>query len=168
MLGALLLVTVRVAGQTGKPLQVHTGFGDEDLYLPATNPALLKPLLEHPSAAGARIVVLHTYPYTRQAGWLASLYPNVYFDLSLAIPLAAHAAESLLSEALELAPWGQLLYASDGFVGPELFFLGARRFREALARVLEDLIRRGFLFGSEAEDVAEGVLRSNAHEIYAI
>ena len=168
LLGALLLVALRVAGRSGKPLQVHTGFGDEDLNLPAADPALLKPLLEHPLAANARIVVLHTYPYTRQAGWLASLYPNVFFDLSLAIPLTAHAAESLLSEALELAPWSQLLYASDGFVGPELFFLGARRFKEALRRVLENLSRRRFLSGSEAEDLAEAVLRSNAREIYAV
>jgi len=168
LLGTLLLVALKVAGRTGKPLQVHTGFGDEDLDLPAANPALLKPLLEHPLAAGTRIVVLHTYPYTRQAGWLASLYPNVFFDLSLAIPLTAHAAESLISEALELAPWGQLLYASDGFIGPELFFLGARRFREALRRVLEDLSRRRFLSGFEAENLAEAVLRNNAHEIYAL
>ena len=168
LLGALLVVAVRVAGRTGKPLQVHTGLGDEDLDLPASNPALLKPLLEHPLAADARIVVLHTYPYTRQAGWLASLYPNVFFDLSLAIPLTAHAAEDLVSEALELAPWSQLLYASDGFIGPELFFLGARRFRGALQRVLEDLSRRRFLSGSEAEDLAEAVLRGNAYKIYAI
>lgn len=168
LLGALLLVASKAAAQTGKPLQVHTGFGDEDLVLRAANPALLKPLLEHPMAAGARVVVLHTYPYTRQAGWLASLYPNVFFDLSLAIPLTAHAAENLVSQALELAPWSQLLYASDGFVGPELFFLGARRFREALRKVLEDLSRRGFLSVCEAEDLAEAVLRSNAREIYAI
>ena len=168
LLGALLLVALRVASQTGKPLQAHTGFGDEDLDLPAANPALLKPLLEHPLAAGVRIVILHTYPYTRQAGWLASLYPNVFFDLSLAIPLSVHAAEGLISEALELAPWSQLLYASDGFIGPELFFLGAMRFREALRRVLEDLCRRGFLSGSEAEDLAEDVLKNNAREIYAI
>ena len=168
LLGALLLVALRVAGRTDKPLQVHTGFGDEDLDLPAANPALLKPLLEHPLAAASRIVVLHTYPYTRRAGWLASLYPNVFFDLSLAIPLTAHAAESLLSEALELAPWSQLLYASDGFVGPELFFLGARRFREALRKVLEELSRRRLLSGSEIEDLAEAVLRNNARGIYAV
>ncbi len=168
LLGALLLVASKAAVQTGKPLQVHTGFGDEDLDLPAANPALLQPLLEHPMAAGARVVALHTYPYTRQAGWLASLYPNVFFDLSLTIPLTAHAAEGLVSDALELAPWSQLLYASDGFVGPELFVLGALRFREALQRVLEDLNRRRFLSGSEAEDLAEAVLRGNAYKIYAI
>jgi predicted TIM-barrel fold metal-dependent hydrolase len=168
LLGALLLVALRVAGRTGKPLQIHTGFGDDDLDLAAANPALLKPLLEHPLATGVRIVLLHTYPYTRHAGWLASLYPNVFFDLSLAIPLTVHAAEGLISEALELAPWSQLLYASDGFIGPELFFLGAARFREALRGVLEDLSRRGFLSSSKAEDLAEDILKNNAREIYAI
>jgi predicted TIM-barrel fold metal-dependent hydrolase len=168
LLGALLLVALGVAGRTGKPLQVHTGFGDEDLHLPATNPALLKPLLDHPLAAGVRVVVLHAYPYVRQAGWLASLYPNVLLDLSLAIPLTAHAAENVISEALELAPWSQLLYASDGFIGPELFVLGAQRFREALAGVLEDLVGQRFLTVSEAEALAEAVLRGNACTSYAI
>jgi predicted TIM-barrel fold metal-dependent hydrolase len=168
LLGALLLVALRAAGQTGKPLQVHTGFGDEDLHLPAANPALLKPLLEHPAAAGVRVVVLHAYPYIRQAGWLTSLYPNVFLDLSLAIPLTAHAAEDLVSEALELTPWSQLLYASDGFVGPELFVLGARRFREALAGVLEGLIGRGFLTSLEAGALAEAVLGGNARRIYTV
>jgi predicted TIM-barrel fold metal-dependent hydrolase len=104
----------------------------------------------------------------RQAGWLASLYPNVLLDLSLSIPLTAHAAEGIISAALELAPWSQLLYASDGFIGQELFILGARRFREALAGVLEDLIEQKFLTSSVAEDLAEAVLRGNARKIYAI
>lgn len=168
LLGALLVIALGAASETGKPLQVHTGFGDEDLNLITANPALLKPLLNHPLAANARIVILHSYPYVRQAGWLASLYPNVFLDLSLAVPLTAHAAESLILEALELAPWSQLLYASDGFVGPELFVLGARRFREALRAALENLTQRRFLTNSEAENLPEAILRGNARRVYDI
>jgi hypothetical protein len=29
-----------------------------------------------------RFVLLHNYPHVRQAGWLAHVYANVFFDLS--------------------------------------------------------------------------------------
>ena len=33
------------------------------------------------------LVLLHaSYPYTREAGYLASVYPHVYVDLGLAVP----------------------------------------------------------------------------------
>jgi predicted TIM-barrel fold metal-dependent hydrolase len=36
----------------------------------------------------AKFVLLHSaYPYTRQAGYLASVYPNVYVDFGLVFPL---------------------------------------------------------------------------------
>jgi predicted TIM-barrel fold metal-dependent hydrolase len=48
-------------------------------------------------------VLLHCYPFVREAGWLAHVYGNVYFDLSLTIPHVSRPAVAL-AEALELAP----------------------------------------------------------------
>ena len=88
---------------TGDPLpvQVHTGFGDADLSLPLSRPGLLKPLIERFDTTP--FVLLHCYPFVREAGWLAHVYPNVWFDLSLTIPHVARPVTALL-EALELAP----------------------------------------------------------------
>jgi predicted TIM-barrel fold metal-dependent hydrolase len=146
--------------QTGEPLpvQVHCGFGDSDLLLPLADPGWLKPAIEHFSAT--TFVLLHCYPFVREAGWLAHVYPNVYFDLSLTIPHVARGAE-LLREALELAPVSKLLYASDAARAPELYFLAAKRWREALAEVLPELLPE-----PEAEEAARAILRENALRLY--
>ena len=135
------------------PVQVHCGFGDADLSLPLSRPGLLKPIIERFDATP--FVLLHCYPFIREAGWLAHVYPNVYFDLSLTIPHVSRPVDALY-EALELAPYSKLLYARDAARTPELYYLGARWWRDALAAVLPDLL------GDGALDAARAILRENA------
>ena len=144
---------------TGAPLpvQFHCGFGDSDLYLPSADPGHLKPLIERFRAT--TFVLLHCYPFVREAGWLAHVYGNVYFDLSLTIPHVSRPAEAV-REALELAPVSKLLYASDAARTPELYYLGAKWWREALADVLPEL------YDDDAEWAARRILRENALSIY--
>lgn len=146
---------------TGAPLpvQVHCGFGDSDLYLQRSDPSHLKPLIER--FRETTFVLLHCYPFVREAGWLAHVYGNVYFDLSLTIPHVSRAEEAV-REALELAPASKLLYASDAARTPELYYLAAKWWREALAVVLPEL------FDEDAEPVAHRILRDNARELYAL
>jgi hypothetical protein len=133
------------------PVQVHCGFGDWDLHLWRADPSYLKPLVERFS--DTTFVLLHCYPFVREAGWMAHVYGNVYFDLSLTIPHVARPAEAL-AEALELAPVSKLLYASDAARTPELYLLAATWWRDALAEVLTD----------EAD--ARMILRENALAVY--
>ncbi|MFL5920576.1 MAG: amidohydrolase family protein [Gaiellaceae bacterium] len=144
---------------TGAPLpvQVHCGFGDSDLSLPSADPGHLKPLLER--FRETPFVLLHCYPFVREAGWLAHVYGNVWFDLSLTIPLVSRPAE-MLREALELAPVTKLLYASDAARTPELYYLAAKWWREALAEALPDML------GDDAEWAARRILRENALQLY--
>jgi hypothetical protein len=51
----------------------------------------------------APFVLLHCYPFVREAGWLAHVYGNVFFDHSLTIPHVSRPAE-IVRQALELAP----------------------------------------------------------------
>jgi len=145
---------------TGEPLpvQVHCGFGDSDLLLPLADPGWLKRAIEH--FRETTFVLLHCYPFVREAGWLAHVYPNVYFDLSLTIPHVARPAE-MVREALELAPFSKLLYGSDAARAPELYFLAARRWRAALAEVLPELLPE-----QDAEEAARMILRENALQLY--
>ncbi|HEY2438903.1 MAG TPA: amidohydrolase family protein [Solirubrobacteraceae bacterium] len=158
----VLMAALETNEATGDPLpvQVHTGFGDQDLSLPDARPGLLKPVIER--FAQTRFVLLHCYPFVREAGWLAHVYGNVFFDLSLTIPLVARPDE-VLAEALELAPVSKLLYASDAARTPELYFLAATWWRDALATVLPGLL------GDEAAVVAAGmILRTNALGVYRL
>ena len=142
------------------PVQVHTGFGDSDLLLPAARPSLLKPLIERFDRT--TWVLLHCYPFVREAGWLAHVYGNVFFDVSLTIPHVARPAEALY-EALELAPVSKLLYASDASRTPELYLLAARWWRDALAEVLPALLPE-----AAAVEAARMILRENALAVYRL
>jgi len=147
---------------TGDPLpvQVHCGFGDSDLHLWRSDPSYLKPLIER--FRETPFVLLHCYPYVREAGWLAHVYGNVWFDLSLTIPHVSQPAQAL-RDALELAPVSKLLYASDAARTPELYWLAARWWRRALAEVLPELLPEG-----EAEEAARLILRENARRLYGL
>ncbi|HZR92211.1 MAG TPA: amidohydrolase family protein [Gaiellaceae bacterium] len=147
---------------TGRPLpvQVHCGFGDPDLHLWRSDPSYLKPLVER--FGETTFVLLHCYPYVREAGWLAHVYANVYLDLSLTIPLVSRPAEAL-REALELAPVSKLLYASDAVRAPELYYLAARWWRAALAEVLPEVLPP-----AEVEAAARAILRENALRLYGL
>ncbi len=147
---------------TGDPLpvQVHCGFGDADLHLWRADPSYLKPLIER--FRETPFVLLHCYPFVREAGWLAHVYGNVWFDLSLTIPHVARPAEHV-SEALELAPVSKLLYASDAARTPELYFLAAKWWREALAEVLDEALPP-----DEGEAAGRAILRDNALALYRL
>ncbi|CAK9134026.1 unnamed protein product [Ilex paraguariensis] len=88
------------------PIQIHTGFGDKDLDLRLSNPLHLRNLLEDRRFSNCRIVLLHaSYPFSKEASYLASVYPQVYLDFGLAIPkLSIHGMISSVKELLELAP----------------------------------------------------------------
>jgi uncharacterized protein len=146
------------AGGAPLPVQVHSGFGDADLFLPRADPTLLGPLVER--YADTPFVLLHCYPFVRQAGWLAHVYGNVYIDVSLTIPHVWRAAE-IVREALELAPVSKLLYASDAARTPELYYLAARGWRDALAEVLGEALEP-----VAAERAGRAVLRENALALY--
>jgi predicted TIM-barrel fold metal-dependent hydrolase len=121
----------------------------------------LKPLIER--FRRTTWVLLHCYPFVREAGWMAHVYGNVFFDLSLTIPHVARPATALY-EALELAPVSKLLYATDASRTPELYLLAARWWRESLAEVLPALLPDD----GAAADAARRILRENARAVYRL
>ena len=157
-----VLAALEANEATGAPLpvQVHSGFGDSDLFLPRADPGYLKPLVER--FGDTPFVLLHCYPFVREAGWLAHVYGNVFLDLSLTIPYVSRPAEAV-REALELAPYSKLLYASDAARTPELYFLAATWWREALAAVLPEALEP-----ADAERAARAILRDNALALYGL
>jgi predicted TIM-barrel fold metal-dependent hydrolase len=139
---------------------VHCGFGDSDLHLRLADPSYLKPLVER--FRETPFVLLHCYPFVREAGWLAHVYGNVWFDLSLTIPHVSQPAQAVRA-ALELAPVSKLLYASDAARTAELYYLAARWWRRALACVLPELLPE-----DEVEEAARLILRDNARTLYGL
>lgn len=136
----------------GLPIQLHTGFGDRDLRLHRSDPSLLQEWYAAAEPSGVPIVLLHCYPYHRQAGWLAHVYPNVYVDVGLTVTHASPA----LGEFFELAPFTKLLYSSDAYGLAELFLVGAAQFRAALSDWLT----------IDADRITAAVTTENARRVY--
>lgn len=159
---------LKVAARFELPVQFHTGFGDPDLDLRLANPLHLRPLLEDADLKGAAIVLLHaSYPYAREAGFLAAMYPQVYTDFGLAVPcLSVNGMRRAVGMLFELAPFTKILYSSDAHLVPELYYVCAKWGRTVLGQVLEGAVADGDLSASEADAAAEAVLRGNARSLY--
>lgn len=150
------------------PLQVHTGLGDADLALHRADPSLLGPLLDDAASARVPVVLLHCYPYVHQAAWLASVHGHVFVDLSLALLLAGHRGADLVLDVLDLAPATKLLFATDASRAAEMFFLGARWWRDALAAALDRLVAGRSITEVTALEWARLVLAGNARRLYGL
>jgi predicted TIM-barrel fold metal-dependent hydrolase len=169
LLDRLVLTTLEVARETGRPLQIHSGFGDPDIDLLSANPLLLRPILEDARWASIRLVLLHmAYPYTREAAFMTAVWPQVCLDLSLALPFLGAGALAPLIEILSLAPSSKLLYGSDVSALPELFALSAEWGRSALGEALGWLVDSGDLQPVEAVDIGRAILSENARALYAL
>jgi uncharacterized protein len=164
LLDYLLGVAAGWTAEHHLPLHLHTGFGDRDLDLRLANPLHLRPLLEAGRLGRSPLVLLHaSYPYTREAAYLASVYPNLYVDLSLVSPLlAGPALTRVLQDLLGLAPATRLLYGSDAWGIPDWLWLAARATRQALADAL------AWLPASEVDWAARRLLHDNAAELYRV
>jgi hypothetical protein len=160
----VLLRHVLWAGvDTGLPVQLHTGFGDRDLALRGADPALAQPFL---AAVPVPVILLHCYPYHRQAGWLAQVYPHVYVDVGLTVGHLGVRAGAVLAEYFELAPFGKVLFSTDAYLLPELYLVGAAQFRHALRGLLDGWLADGAIPAADAERVEGLVSGGNARRIY--
>ena len=156
-----------IAERQALPVQFHTGFGDGDLDLLAANPLHLRPHIER--YRRVPFVLLHAgYPYVRELGYLAAIYPNVHGDLGLAVPYVAASIPAVLRDALALAPTSKLLFSTDAYSIPDIFWIAVRWGRWGLGVVLAELIGLGALAPDEALDVAREILGGNAARLYGL
>jgi predicted TIM-barrel fold metal-dependent hydrolase len=164
----LLRFVLWCAVDLGLPVQIHTGFGDRDLRLAASDPALLQEFLAATEPRGVPVVLLHCYPYHRQAGWLAQVFPHVYVDVGLTVAQVGTRADAVLAEFFELAPFGKVLFSTDGYALPELFLVGAAQFRHSLARLLTTWVTEGAMSTADARRMATMVAADNACRLYGL
>ncbi|HYI14509.1 MAG TPA: amidohydrolase family protein, partial [Thermomicrobiales bacterium] len=151
------------------PMQIHTGMGDFEVNLPLARPSLLLELLRFPTFRACRVLLVHTgYPWHREAGYIANVLPRVYCDISEGVPFAGHAARSIISEVLEMAPISKVLYGSDGFNVPEINYTSAKLGKRALGQVLAELVADGMLGEEDANEAGAMILAGNARELYGL
>ena len=163
---ALLRFGIHEALRLGKPLQFHVGLGDRDADLHRANPLLLLDFLR--ASGPTPVVLLHCYPYEREAGYLAQAFNHVHVDVGLSVNHLGARAASFLARTLELVPFRKVLYSSDAYGPPELHYLGARLWRDGMAEVLGGFVERGQWSVDDAVRVATLVGRDNAGRLYRL
>ncbi|PWW71963.1 glutamine synthetase/guanido kinase [Tuber magnatum] len=171
ILGDFLVREVaRIIAKSGswKPLQFHTGLGDNDLNIRKANPAYLQDFIrENPDVP---IVLLHSsYPFTREAGYLASVYKNVYLDIGEVFPMISKDGQkSVIKQCLECTPGNKLLWSTDGHWFPEGFALANMQIREVLGEVLSKCVAKGQLTVPQAADFVKDLLFENSNKLYKL
>ncbi|KAF8448206.1 glutamine synthetase [Terfezia claveryi] len=150
------------------PFQFHTGLGDTDINLLKSNPAHMQPLIE--AYPEVNFVLLHSaYPYTRDAGYLAAHYPNVYLDIGEVFPiLSMDGQESVLREALELVPTCKILWSTDGRYYPETYWLANKQFRQVLEKAVMGNIYKGATSVKHGIDAVVNILFWNSNKLYRL
>lgn len=149
-------------GHQKKPIQFHTGLGDNDITLTKSSPAHLQDFIRaYPTVP---IVLLHaSYPFTRELGYLATVYANVYavsttrFEVSSFVwkpftnsgteqdvgeifPFVSQdGQEAAIRQILELCPWSKIIWSTDGHWFPETYILAILQIREVLTSVSPSL-----------------------------
>jgi len=102
------------------------------------------------------IVLLHaSYPWTKEAGYLASVYDNVYADIGEVFPfLSKEGQENAIREILELCPTEKMMWSTDGHWFPETYLLAIIQVREAL-----EVVSTLSYSGQSEKLMASGTLR---------
>lgn len=135
-----------------------------------------------------KFVLLHSsYPYTRDAGYLTAVYPNVFLDFGEIFPFVSAVGQcAVVKQVLELAPTNKIMWSSeyrlsscrhmltdrltaDGHWWPESYYLGTRQAREALWKVgIIAFDLHGYSHHIRCQVLAESVAKQEMTELQAI
>ncbi|HUJ06936.1 MAG TPA: amidohydrolase family protein [Streptosporangiaceae bacterium] len=164
----LLAHLIWTAIDAGLPVQFHVGFGDPDVRLHRSNPSLLHDFLLASEPVGTPVMLLHCYPFHREAGFLANVFSHVYMDVGAILNHVGARSATVLAEAMELTPFGKMLYSSDAFGLPELHYLGATGFRRDFASVTGAFVADGRWTAADADRVGRLIGSQNAARVYRL
>lgn len=114
------------------------------------------------------MLLLHCYPFHRQAGYLAHVFPHVFCDVGLAINYVGARSPQVIAESLELTPFDKALFSSDAWGLPELYHLGAHLFRRGLRAAIDEWIRADEWSAADGERLIRKISGENAIRAYGL
>ena len=164
LLQALLWEAVGLA----LPIQLHTGYGDADVQLFRADPSRMTRFLTATRESGARFMLLHCYPFVREAAILAQLFPHVYCDVGLVSHYLGPSSGTAIRQAMEIAPFAKVLYSSDAYGLAEHYAVSAYQWRNEMGRLLDEWIGADWISASDAERYATMIAVENARRVYGL
>ncbi|MFD8496790.1 amidohydrolase family protein [Amycolatopsis sp. NPDC059657] len=150
------------------PVQLHVGYGDSDVDLHRCDPLLLTDLLRSTRSSGVPILLLHNYPFHRNAAYLAQVFEHVFVDVGLATHNTGYRSSAVIAETLELVPFGKFLFSTDAFGLAELYHLGTLFFRRGLSDFLSAGLEADEWSEEDALRTASLACFENARRVYRL
>jgi predicted TIM-barrel fold metal-dependent hydrolase len=151
----------RLADERGWPHQIHVGTNN----LPQSAPLPLGRLAER--YRNMKIVLIHCWPYLREAGWLAKFHPNVYIDTCWQPVLDPAFFREALATWWNYVPLHKITCGHDSTT-VEMACGSALFTREILAESLSD---RALNMGNSEKSLrraAAAVLHNNSVALYRV
>ena len=165
----LFLRAFELARDLKVPFQIHTGWGSRRIMLRHADPRYLHPFIDREWARDVTAILVHGgYPWMGSAATMAALYPHVYIDVSETIPLIHARSGARLLEVLEAAPYSKVVFGTDGFNIPEVYWIGAIAGRQAVSEAMTWACEAGILDLPTARRAAAMILDENARRLYGI
>ncbi len=151
-----------------KPIQFHVGYGDSDIVLHRCDPTQMTGFIKATVDSGIEIMLLHCYPFIREAGFLAQVYPHVWLDTGSAVNYTGPSSQELIRQSLELAPFGKVLFSSDAFGLPELYYCGALLWRRGVGEILDEWVKQDRMGIDDAHRYLSWFAHGNAQRAYKL
>ncbi len=151
-----------------KPIQFHVGYGDSDIVLHRCDPTQMTGFIKATVDSGIEIMLLHCYPFIREAGFLAQVYPHVWLDTGSAVNYTGPSSQELIRASLELAPFGKVLFSSDAFGLPELYYCGALLWRRGVGEILDEWVKQDRMGVDDAHRYLSWFAHGNAQRAYKL
>lgn len=150
----------------GKPIQIHTGYGDSDIELFRADPSRATRFFEATVDSGTVFTLLHCYPFIREAGILSQVFPHVYCDVGSITHYLGPSAGVAIRHMMEIAPFTKVLFSSDAYGLAEQYLVSAEVWRTELGRLLDGWIADDWTTADEARRIATLIASGNAARIY--
>lgn len=169
----LLTLALEECLERDMPMQFHAGDGEAPgIILRNQQPYYLEEFVRFDRDGLMRmpkIIPIHAgYPLVSEAAWLSHLYANCYFELSLMTPFIHQGLVRRYLEIMEAVPLSKILFGSDAYHLPELYWLAARWGKRFLSQALAVYVTEGVLSEEEALEGARMILYKNNRAVYNI
>lgn len=173
LLEYLLTLALEECLERDMPMQFHAGDGEAPgIILRNQQPYYLEEFVRFDRDGLMRmpkIIPIHAgYPLVSEAAWLSHLYANCYFELSLMTPFIHQGLARRYLEIMEAVPLSKILFGSDAYHLPELYWLAARWGKRFLSQALAVYVTEGVLCEAEALEGARMILYKNNRAVYNI
>jgi predicted TIM-barrel fold metal-dependent hydrolase len=155
------------------PMQFHAGDGEPpEIILRNQHPYYLEEIVRFEKDGLMRmpkVIAIHAgYPLLGEEVWLTYLYTNCYMDVSVITALITEGLTRRYLEILEVVPFSKVLFGSDAYHLPELYWLAGKWGKPYLARALAIYVDEGILDEEGALQKARQILYENNRRVYNI